>query len=100
MPYETRRPFRSATPRPAISRPARPPATTKIAPLEPESPGHRRELLKATYHRLAKLTGVPCAELKLADGDRLLSIVAGVGVPDGKQGDARRLVAKVLRLRT
>ena len=70
-----------------------------IAPSVPRSPGHRRALLKAAYHRLARAVRVPVAELIAADGARLRAIVATVDPAVGRPGDARRLVMKVLRLR-
>ena len=54
-------------------------------------------MLKAAYARLARLARVPVAHPVAADGDRLLSVAVGFG--PGSEGDARRLVAKIVRLR-
>jgi len=97
-----RQPFRRPIPRP-ISRPParshRPAGPATIPPSVPESPGHRRELLKAAYHRLGRLAAVPVAQLVAADVDGLWAIVDGVSTVDNRQGKTRRLVMKVLRLR-
>ena len=104
-----RQPYRSPNSRPGgppAGRPAprgrarRPAGPAVIAPAVPTSPGHRRDLIKAAYHRLARLARVPVAELTAADPDRLMAIATAVEPVDGRQGDARRLAAKVIRLRS
>ena len=99
MPYPDRQPSRRPAPRPSSRRQPPPPGPATIAPTEPTSPRHRRDSLKATYRRLAKLARVPVATLVAADHDRLVAIAAAVEPVDGQQGDARRLVMKVARLR-
>ncbi len=94
-----RQPFRRPSPRPA-PRPRRAAGPATLPPAVPETPGQRREMLKAAYHRLGRLAAVPIAQLVAADADALYAIVDGVSPLDNRQGKCRRLAAKVLRLRT
>ena len=100
MPFPDRQPSRRPAPRPGFRRQPPPPGPATLPPKQPESPAHRRQLLKAAYHRLAKLTATPVADLTAADPEKLLAIAASLPPVDGRQGDARRLAMKVTRLRT
>ncbi len=93
-----RQPFRKPAPR-AGRRPPPPAGPATIAPAEPVSDRHRRDLLKIAYHRMAKLAGVRVADLVSADPDRLRAIADGCPPGDNRVGKARRLAEKVLRLR-
>ncbi len=82
-----------------MGRARRPAGPAVIPPTVPATPRERREKLKATYRRLARLAATRVADLVDADADKLHEIVETVATVDGHQGDARRLVMKVLRLR-
>ena len=98
MPFPDRQPFRRPAPRPT-ARSRRPAGPATLPPVVPQTPGERRDLLKAAYHRLGRLSATPVAQLVAADTDALWAIVDAVPLAENRQGKARRLVAKVLRLR-
>ena len=87
--------------RPAARRsaPRRATGPATFPPAAPRSGKHCRKMLKASLRSLARLIRRPCSTLATLPDVTLMTLAESIPTGDGRRGAARRLAAKIARLR-